>query len=556
MLAMSGPSSASLTPGTQFGAYQIVKSLGHGAAGDVYEVFKSSVGKRMALKVLHHSLLDSEDDLLRFEREAFVTGTIEHPNIVQVYDIGEHEGHRFMAMEFLEGETLEDKLRREGTLTIRELADLFVPLLSALGVVHDRGIVHRDLKPGNIFLANRRHGRTEAKLLDFGIIKDLSGIVGGDMTKAHAMVGSPSYMSPEQSENPKAIDVRSDIFTLGSILWECLVGSRLFDGESLYQILFKIADAPIQNPRSIRHDVPEDLDALIMRALERDPEKRLSSAREMGALMLAHCSEQVCTTWRVELMAALGDDMVDEMDGATKMISTVNPSDSFEQSPQRISHPSQMSSQAPQRISHPSLMSSQAPSGVMLQTSSQAPAHAYPNTLPPVSSSTAYGRSSQGAPAPMPVTSFPPAPVSTMAPAPVWASQQGAMPSPFAEHETFQPAAFATMPTAPKRSSKVIWLIAVSVLVLAAVGVMFAFSVAQEAIPPSPVAVPTTTHTTTAPAIVAAPSVVAPAVAVPVAPTPAPNAVSAVDADAATSSTRHSSHTHRARQPRRQTKIF
>jgi serine/threonine protein kinase len=541
--------------------------------------------KRMALKVLHHSLLDSEDDLLRFEREAFVTGTIEHPNIVQVYDIGEHEGHRFMAMEFLEGETLQDKLTREGTLTIRELADLFVPLLSALGVVHDRGIVHRDLKPGNIFLANRRHGRPEAKLLDFGVVKDLSGIVGGDMTKAHAMVGSPSYMSPEQSESPKAIDVRSDIFTLGSILWECLIGYRLFDGESLYQILFKIADAPIQNPRSIRHDVPEDLDALIMRALERDPEKRISSAREMGALMLAHCSEQVCTTWRVELMAALGEDMIDEMDGATKMISTPNPSDSFETSPeplphpslmssqappqrishpslmssqappQRISHPSLMSSQAPQRVSHPSLMSSQAPPNVMIQTSSQAPSYAHPNTLPPVSSSTAYGHSAQGAPAPLPVTSFQPAPAPMMASG--WASQHGSMPAPFAEHETFQPATFATLPATPKRSKKAIWLIAVSVLILAAVGVMLVLGSHEDT--PPPVAVPAAaTTTTTTPAIVAAPPVAAPPVAtppvaMPVAPTPVQNPARAVDADA---STRHSSHTRRVRQPRRQPRMF
>jgi serine/threonine-protein kinase len=245
---MSGSTEARLAAGAQFGAYRVVRPLGEGAAGAVYEVVKTSVGKRMALKVLHRSLHDGGDDLVRFQREAMVAGTIEHPNVVQVFDVGELEGFRYMAMELLEGETLESRLAREGALPVRDVADLFVPLLSALGAVHDRGVVHRDLKPGNIFLVARRPGVVEPKLLDFGVIKDLSGIVGGDITRAHSMVGSPAYMSPEQAERPDAIDVRSDQFTMGAILWECLIGRKLFQGDTLYQVLFQVAEGPIPPP--------------------------------------------------------------------------------------------------------------------------------------------------------------------------------------------------------------------------------------------------------------------------------------------------------------------
>ena len=298
---MSGTHEARLAAGAQFGAYRVVRPLGEGAAGAVYEVIKTSVGKRMALKVLHRSLHGDGDDLVRFQREAMIAGAIEHPNVVQVFDVGELDGHRYMAMELLEGETLEDRLKRDGPLPIRDVADLFVPLMSALGAVHDQGIVHRDLKPGNIFLVARRPGVVEPKLLDFGVIKDLTGIVGGDITSAHAMVGSPAYMSPEQAERPNAIDVRSDQFTVGSILWECLIGRKLFEGESLYQVLFQVAEGPIPPPASWRHDIPASLEAAVLRALERDPAKRFGSARELGAALLPHCAEHVRAVWRDEL---------------------------------------------------------------------------------------------------------------------------------------------------------------------------------------------------------------------------------------------------------------
>lgn len=306
MPTMSGNSDTTFPPGAQVGDYRIVKHLGEGASGAVYEVIKGTVAKRMALKVLHRTLATNDEDLLRFEREAMIAGAIEHPCVVQVFDVGEFDGHYFMTMELLAGETLLDRLKRDGTLSVRELADLFVPLASALGAVHDQGVVHRDLKPGNIFLVTRRPGVIEPKLLDFGVIKDLSGIVGGDMTRAHSMVGSPSYMSPEQAEQARAIDVRSDQFTLGSIIWECLIGRKLFDGESLYYVLFKITNDDIAPPGSLRADVPPEVDALIMRLLERDPAKRFASVREVGVALLPYCSEHVRAVWREDLASALG----------------------------------------------------------------------------------------------------------------------------------------------------------------------------------------------------------------------------------------------------------
>jgi serine/threonine-protein kinase len=323
---MSGASKARLTAGAQFGAYRVVRLLGEGAAGAVYEVVKTSLGKRMALKLLHPSLHGEGNDLLRFQREAMIAGTLEHPNVVQVFDAGECDGLRYIAMEFLEGETLEARLAREGPLPVREVADLFVPLLSALGAVHDRGIVHRDLKPGNIFLVTRRPGMVEPKLLDFGVVKDLSGIVGGDITRAHAMVGSPAYMSPEQADRPDIVDVRSDQFTMGAILWECLIGRKLFQGDTLYQVLFQVAEGPIPPPASWRHDVPAAFDAVVMRALERDPARRFASVRAMGAALLPHCSEHVRTLWHDEFApyapAAVPTEAVYDDDQPTKMIPT------------------------------------------------------------------------------------------------------------------------------------------------------------------------------------------------------------------------------------------
>ncbi len=303
MFRMSEGIEGELTPGTMVGDHRIVRRLGDGASGAVYEVVKGSVAKRMALKVLHRSLATNDDDLLRFEREAMIAGAIEHPNVLQVFDVGEYEGHYYMTMELLEGETLHDRLAREKTLAVRELADLFVPLMSALGAVHDQGIVHRDLKPGNIFLATKRPGVVEPKILDFGVIKDLTGIVGGDMTRAHAMVGSPSYMSPEQAEQSKAIDVRSDQFTVGAILWECLVGRRCFDADTLYALLFKIAEAKVPAPSSLRPDVPSALDAVILRAMAREPGDRFASVRELGAKLLPFASDHVRTLWREDYAA-------------------------------------------------------------------------------------------------------------------------------------------------------------------------------------------------------------------------------------------------------------
>jgi serine/threonine-protein kinase len=323
IVIMSGEPSESFPPGTQLGDYRIVRPLGRGASGAVYEVLKVSVAKRMALKVLHRSLTDGGDDKMRFEREAMIAGAIEHPNVVQVFDAGRHEGHYFMTMELLSGETLLERLERVGKLPVHELADLFVPLMSALGAVHDQGIVHRDLKPGNIFLVAKRPGVIEPKLLDFGVIKDLSGIVGGDITRAHSMVGSPSYMSPEQAEQASSIGVQSDQFTVGSILWECLVGRKLFDGDSLYQVLFKIADDPITPPSELRHDVPKDLDEIILRALQRNPAHRFESVRELGGHLLAYCSEPVRALWREEFSPYMPDDPSFD-DARTSLMPTVS----------------------------------------------------------------------------------------------------------------------------------------------------------------------------------------------------------------------------------------
>lgn len=294
---------ASLAPGSMFGSYRIARLVGKGTFGSVYEAHKVPVEKRVALKLLDPKLVNHAEAVARFEREAYATATLEHPNIVTAFDVGNENGQRYLVMEFLDGETLDARITREGFLREETLAELFLPLLSALTLVHERGFVHRDLKPGNIFLESRPGGAIEPKLLDFGMVKPDPAQGHAMLTRKGALLGSPSYMSPEQAE-AKAIDPRADVFSLGAILWECATGRRLFRGNSVVEILHRVCNEPVPSPRTVNPDVPPPLEALILGALERDKSQRFQTVREMGALLLACASPGIATRWSSEFSAS------------------------------------------------------------------------------------------------------------------------------------------------------------------------------------------------------------------------------------------------------------
>jgi serine/threonine-protein kinase len=289
-----------LPPGTDVGSYTIVRRVGAGAFGTVYEAVRQPLRKRVALKVLHATGCRSGDTVARFLREAEAAARLRHPNVIEVYDCGEAGASPYIAMEFLEGEALDERIRRKGRLSLRETADIALPIISAIAAVHGHGIVHRDLKPANIFLTAGPRGEVP-KLLDFGIAKVRDARV--DLTRSSSMVGTPLYMSPEQARESKHVDERSDVWSLGAILFECLTGERAFGAPTLLEVLERITRANIPRARATAPDLPPELDALLLRMLERDVALRLADVREVGRVLLPYASERP----RLDFVQEFGD---------------------------------------------------------------------------------------------------------------------------------------------------------------------------------------------------------------------------------------------------------
>ena len=271
-----------LVPGSTLGVYEIVSQLGAGGMGEVYRARDPRLGRDIALKVLSASLADDPARLERFSREARAIAAFNHPHIVTIYSTEEAAGVRFLTMELLEGETLE-ALIRPGGLHVARFLDIAIPLADALTAAHQRQIVHRDLKPSNVMLT--LDGRV--KVLDFGLAR-----VGGDeadaaaaatqsrLTHEGAIVGTMPYMSPEQLAGA-AVDHRSDLFSLGTVFYEMLTGVRPFTGESPALLISAILrDTPV-GVAAHRRDVPEPLARVIARCLEKQPDDRIQTARDV-----------------------------------------------------------------------------------------------------------------------------------------------------------------------------------------------------------------------------------------------------------------------------------
>ncbi|MBK6533841.1 MAG: serine/threonine protein kinase [Deltaproteobacteria bacterium] len=266
-----------------------------GAFGAVYEARKLPLGKRTALKVLHREFLRQTEVVQRFLREAQIVAQIEHPHIVGVFDVGVFDEQPYIAMEFLDGESLADRLKREGTLSPEEATDLLLAVMSAVAAVHEKGIVHRDLKPDNIFIARHSTGSTQPKLLDFGIAKVRDSKQA--LTVTNAVMGTPYYMSPEQAQESKHIDASSDQWSLAVILFECLTGRCPFQGDSLLALLNAITAKPIPRLRDVSPTMPEGLDQAVSQALERTPTDRWPSVRAFGATLLPYASASAQAQW-------------------------------------------------------------------------------------------------------------------------------------------------------------------------------------------------------------------------------------------------------------------
>lgn len=266
------------------GKYVIERLVGEGAWGHVYEGQNSRIRRRVAIKVLKAEYLQDEAMRERFEREARTATHIESAHVVQVYDAGVMpDGRPYIVMEFLTGEDLARRLRSTSeVVTPRVAVAICIQAAQGLADAHAAGILHRDVKPDNIFLVRNKHGHDVAKLLDFGISK-LLDMPAMNLTMTGGVLGSPVYMSPEQARGSKDSDHRSDLFSLGVVLYECLTGRTPFVAETFNELLFKIALEDAPDVRIARPELDEHIARIVNKALSRDVVKRYQNADELRA---------------------------------------------------------------------------------------------------------------------------------------------------------------------------------------------------------------------------------------------------------------------------------
>lgn len=288
-----------LARGTVLGSYTIVRQLGRGAFGAVYEARKRPLEKRIALKLLHANHARRADVRTRFLQEAQAAASLKHPHIVEVDDVGEIDGCPFIAMEYLEGESLASLLEREAPLSTERALDVLLPLLCAAAAVHERGIVHRDLKPDNVFLWKPVAGQVHPKLLDFGVAKFSEG-AAAQLTQSGTPMGTPRYMSPEQWSGAKNATPQSDQWALAVILFECLAKQPPFDGDGWPALMTRISTQPPPPLRSLAPSVSAPLERVVLRGLEKDPAQRYESVREFGRALLAFASSGTRARWAAE----------------------------------------------------------------------------------------------------------------------------------------------------------------------------------------------------------------------------------------------------------------
>jgi eukaryotic-like serine/threonine-protein kinase len=263
----------------KYGRYEIEKELGRGAMGVVYQAHDPQIDRRVALKVLRSDRVTSEDFAQRFLKEARAIGRLSHPYIVTVYDVGHDHGTVYIAMEFLDGQPLDERLR-EKSLTLNEIVTIGTQVAQSLDYAHGQGIVHRDIKPSNIMLTSEGN----VKLTDFGIAR-IEDPAAAQLTQAGEILGTPTYMSPEQVRG-QAVDGRSDLYSLGVILYEISTGRRPFTGKSIASIFNAITSQVPEDPMGSEPFVARGgsrvLSELILKCLSKTPEERFQSGKSMA----------------------------------------------------------------------------------------------------------------------------------------------------------------------------------------------------------------------------------------------------------------------------------
>ena len=279
---------------TAGGKYKLVRLLGSGGMGEVYEALHSVVGRRFAIKFLHPDLAGNTEIVARFQREAQAAGSLENENIAAVVDAGAaDDGAPYLVMEYLEGEDLAHLLFRSGSLPVPRAAYIMIQACRGLAAAHERKIVHRDLKPENLFICKRNDGSDLVKVLDFGIAKLHVGGTGTGLTHTGATMGTPFYMSLEQARGAKEVDHRTDIYSLGVILYEILTGAKPHPGESYNEILYHVISNEPTHLDTVRAGLPAGLAAVVHKAMAREASDRYVSVVELMESLIPFAGRSV-----------------------------------------------------------------------------------------------------------------------------------------------------------------------------------------------------------------------------------------------------------------------
>ena len=272
--------SPSLEPGQKLGAYTVLKQIGAGGMGHVYQARHETMDREVALKVLAPKLVDSPDGVRRFHREIKAAAKLEHPNIVTAHDAGEQDGLHYLVMQYVDGRDLASYVKSKGPLSIKQALQCTLQAAKGLEYAHRKGIIHRDIKPHNLLVD--RAGTV--KLLDLGLARleiESTDNAVTELTASGVFMGTVDYMAPEQSLDTRNADARADIYSLGCTLWFLLTGKAVYEGDTLMKRVIAHRDAPIPSLRDLSAQVPEPLDRVFRKMLAKQPDDRFQSVQEV-----------------------------------------------------------------------------------------------------------------------------------------------------------------------------------------------------------------------------------------------------------------------------------